>query len=180
MEATEMDEFSKQMREAGESGMRRVSLAISVLAVLVAMVTVLGHRTHTEAVLMQTRAADQWNLYQAKKIRQGQVSTAVDFLSLQPTAKDAAVQSKLAEYKAHLKKWNQDLADEQQKAEELEHEVNLAERRANRYDLGEALLEIAVVLSSITLLTRQQVYFMLGLALGAVGIAGAASALLVR
>jgi hypothetical protein len=55
--------------------MRHVSLAISVLAVLVAMVTVLGHRTHTEAILMQTRAADQWNQYQAKKIRQGQVST---------------------------------------------------------------------------------------------------------
>ena len=70
MEATEIDEFSKEMREGGESGMRRVSLAISVLAVLVAMVTVLGHRTHTEAVLAQTRAADQWNLYQAKKIRQ--------------------------------------------------------------------------------------------------------------
>jgi hypothetical protein len=180
MEATEMDEFGKQMREAGESGMRHVSLAISVLAVLVAMVTVLGHRTHTEAVLMQTRAADQWNLYQAKKIRQGQVSTTMDLLSLQPSANDAAVQKKLGEYKAHLQKWTPELADEQEKAAELERHVDLAERRANRYDLGEALLEIAVVLSSITLLTRQQVYFVLGLALGAVGIAGAASALLVH
>lgn len=175
-----MDEFSKQMREAGESGMRRVSLAISVLAVLVAMVTVLGHRTHTEAVLMQTRAADQWNLYQAKKIRQGQVSATMDLLSLQPSANDAAVQKKLAEYKAHLQKWSQELSDEQEKAQDLEREVNLAERRADRYDLGEALLEIAVVLSSITLLTRQHMYFILGLLLGAVGLAGAASALLVH
>ncbi len=175
-----MDEFSKQMREAGESGMRRVSLAISVLAVLVAMVTVLGHRTHTEAVLMQTRAADQWNLYQAKKIRQGQVSTAMDLLSLQPIANDAAVQKKLAEYKAHLQKWGPELSDEQEKAQDLEREVNLAERRADRYDLGEALLEIAVVLSSITLLTRQHMYFIFGLLLGVVGLAGAASALLVH
>ena len=37
--------------------MTHVSLAISILAVLVAMVTVLGHRTHTEAVLMQARAS---------------------------------------------------------------------------------------------------------------------------
>lgn len=180
MEATEMNEFSKQMREAGEAGMRRVSLAISVLAVLVAMVTVLGHRTHTEAVLMQTRAADQWNLYQARKIRQGQISTTMDLLSLQPSANDAPVQKKLEEYKAHLQKWAPELADEQRKAEELEHEVNQAERRANRYDLGEALLEIAVVLASITLLTRQQMYFLLGVLLGVVGIAGAASALLIH
>jgi hypothetical protein len=180
MEATEMDEFSKQMRESGESGMRRVSLAISVLAVLVAMVTVLGHRTHTEAVLMQTRAADQWNLYQAKKIRQEQVSTATDLLSLQPSANEAGVQKKLVEYKTHMEKWNQEIAEEQQKAQDLEHEVDRAERRADRYDLGEAMLEIAVVLSSITLLTRQHMYFILGLLLGLVGLIAAASALLVH
>jgi hypothetical protein len=180
MEPTEVDEFAKEMREGGESGMRHISLAISVLAVLVAMVTVLGHRTHTEAVLMQTRAADQWNLYQAKKIRQGQIGVASDLLSLQPSSNDAAVQKKLGEYKSHLAKWNDDLADEQRKAEDLEHEVNLAERRADRYDLGEALLQIAVVLSSITLLTRQRTYFLLGLALGAGGLLIAASALLVH
>jgi len=62
MEPTEMPEFSKQMKEAGEEGesLTHISLAISILAVLVAMVTVLGHRTHTEAVLAQARAGDKW------------------------------------------------------------------------------------------------------------------------
>jgi len=180
MEATEMNEFSKEMKEAGESGMRQVSLAISVLAVLVAMVTVLGHRTHTEAVLMQTRAADQWNLYQAKKIRQEQVSTTTDLLSLQPSANDAGVQKKLAEYRSHMQKWSGEIADEQTKAQDLELEVARSERRADRYDLGEALLEIAVVLSSITLLTRQKAYFIFGLLLGLAGLLAAASALLIH
>ncbi len=180
MEATEMNEYSKEMKEAGESGMRHVSLAISVLAVLVAMVTVLGHRTHTEAVLMQTRAADQWNLYQAKKIRQVQVSTTTDLLSLQPSANDAGVQKKLAEYRSHMEKWSGEIAEEQEKAQDLEHEVGRAERRADRYDLGEALLEIAVVMSSITLLTRQKAYFLFGLSLGLVGVLAAASALLIH
>jgi hypothetical protein len=180
MEATEVNEFSKQMKEAGESGMRHVSLAISVLAVLVAMVTVVGHRTHTEAILMQTRAADQWNQYQAKKIRQEQVSTTTDLLSLQPSSNDAAVQKKLADYRSHMEKWNGEIADEQQKAFDLEHEVDRAERRADRYDLGEALLEISVVLSSITLLTRRRRYFVLGLLFGLVGIIAAATALLIH
>jgi uncharacterized membrane protein len=180
MESTEMDEFSKKMREGGESGMRHVSLAISILAVFVAMVTVLGHRTHTEAVLMQTRAADQWNLYQAKKIRQGQIDVAEDLLSLQPGPSSAAAQAKLAEYNAHLQKWNHELADEQEKAQDLEHEVDRAERRADRYDLGEALLEIAVVLSSITLLTRQHSYFIFGLVIGITGLIAAISALAVH
>jgi gas vesicle protein len=160
--------------------MRHVSLAISILAVMVAMVTVLGHRTHTEAVLTQTRAADQWNLYQAKKIRLEQTTVAIDLLSLQPSSNDGAVQKKLGEYKAHVAKWNDDLVDEQEKAKDLEVEVDNAERRADRYDLGEALLQIAVVLSSITLLTRQRAYFLLGLTLGVGGVVTAASALLVR
>jgi hypothetical protein len=180
MEATEIDEFSKEMKEGGESGMKRVSLLISVLAVLVAMVTVLGHRTHTEAVLSQTRAADQWNEYQAKKIRQGQISVAADLLSLQPSSNDAAVQKKLADYKAHIAKWNDDLAKEQQEATNLETEVKLNERRAARYDLAEALLEIGVVLSSITLLTRQSHYYLIGTALGIGGLLLAGSALLVH
>lgn len=176
VEATEIDEFSRQVKEGGESGLRHVSLAISVLAVLVAMVTVQGHRTHTEAVLMQTRAADQWNLYQSKKIRQGQMAVAIDMLSLQPSSNNAVARGKLAEYQAHVLKWNREIAEEQQKAEELEHRVNRAERRADRYDLGEALLEIAVVLSSITLLTRQQAYFFFGVAVGVTGLLAAASA----
>jgi hypothetical protein len=180
MEATEVNEFSKEMKEAGESGMRHISLAISVLAVLVAMVTVLGHRTHTEAVLTQTRAADQWNQYQAKKIRQGQVSMAADLLSLQPSSNDAAVQKKLSDYRSHMAKWNDEINEEQDKARDLEREVNRAERRADRYDLGEALLEIAVVLSSITLLTRQKGYFIFGLLVGLAGLLAAASALLIH
>ena len=180
MEANEINEFTKEMHEAGEGGMHHIALIISVLAVLVAMVTVLGHRTHTEAILMQSRAADQWNQYQAKKIRHGQISSTADLLSLQPSANDAAVQHKLEEYKGHLEKLNQDLLEEQTKAEEFEHEVRISERKANRYDLGEALLQIAVVLASITLLTKQQVYFLLGLALGLGGLLTAASAFLIH
>ena len=180
MEANEISEFSQEMNEAGEGGMRHIALIISVLAVLVAMVTVLGHRTHTEAILMQSRAADQWNQYQAKKIRQGQISSTSDLLSLQPSANDVAVQHKLGEYKTHLEKLNADLVEEQQKAEDLEHEVRISERKANRYDLGEALLQIAVVLASITLLTKQQVYFLLGIALGLGGLLTAASTVLIH
>ena len=180
MEPTEIDEFTKQMKEGGEEGMKTISLVISVLAVLVAMVTVLGHRTHTEAVLSQTRAADTWNQYQAQKIRQGQVNATADLLSLQPSSNDAAVQNKLAEYKAHIAKWNEELAKEEEQAKDLELEVHHAEARADRYDLGEALLQIAVVLSSITLLPRQRTYFVMGVALGLAGLLTAASALLVH
>ncbi len=183
MEANEVQEFANQMKESGESGeesLKTISLGISILAVLVAMVTVLGHRTHTEAVLMQSRAGDQWNEYQAKKIRMDNLSVTLDLLGIEPNTNAAVASAKTAEYKAHIEKWKSDLAEEQEKARDFEREVNRAEAKASRYDLGEALLQIAVVLCSITLFTRKRAYFLLGLTLGVAGIVVAISAFLVH
>jgi hypothetical protein len=180
MEPTEMQEFAKQMKEGGEESLNTISLAIAILAVLVAIVTVLGHRTHTEAVLMQGRASDEWNEYQAKKIRMESLLVVMDQMALQPTVDAKASAAKLTEYKAHIAKWTVDLKEEQDTANEYQNEVKLAEAKAVRFDLGEALLEISVVLSSITLLTRRRTFFFGGLALGVVGLVIAVSALMVR
>jgi hypothetical protein len=180
VEASEVHEFSEQVREGAEKSMTHVSLIIAILAVLVAMVTVVGHREHTEAVLEQTRAADQWNEYQARRMRVAQLETASDLLSLQPVNDAAAAQAKLTSYKTRIAKWQQELKQDSDAAHELESQVDRAERRAARFDLGEALLQISVVLASITLLTRHQRYVWSGVLLAAAGVLIAASAFLIR
>jgi hypothetical protein len=180
MESNEVQELEEQQEKARENSLRPVSFTMSVLAVLVAVVTVLGHRTHTEAVLAQARASDQWNLYQAKKIRQYNTQLTVDLFGALPV-RDAAAASKITDtYKAHLQKWNDDLKEEETKATELEADVRKSERHANRFDLGEALLEIGLVITSITLLTRLRTYWYLGMVFGAAGAAIAAWAFLIR
>jgi len=182
MEPTEINEFSDRMKEAGEGGesLKLISLAISILAVLVAMVTVLGHRSHTEAVLAQARAGDMWNQFQAKKIRFGQTSDTMDLLSLQPNSNGAGVEKKLEQYRAYQEKLKDDQTEEQKQAREFEGDVEHAEKQALRFDIGEALLQIAVVLCSVTLFTRRRLYFFMGLSLGVGGLIAAASALLVK
>ena len=69
---------------------------------------------------MQSRAGDQWNEYQAKKIRMDNLSVDVDLLALQPSNDPAAVAAKTKEYQAHIDKWKTDLAEEQEKAREFE------------------------------------------------------------
>lgn len=179
MEAEEIAEFSKEMREAGEQSLTHVSLIISVLAVLVAMVTVLGHREHTEAVLAQARASDQWNEYQARRIRQAALSLAADALSLQTGVDADKVAAKEAQYKQRQDKFQEQLDEDSREAHGQEAEVQKAERKAERFDLGEALLQIGVVLASVTLLTRQRRYVIVALTLGISGILAALSAFLV-
>lgn len=180
MESEEVQELEEQQEKARENSLRPVSFTMSLLAVLVAVTTVLGHRTHTEAVLEQARASDQWNLYQAKKIRQYDTQLTVDLLTALPV-RDADTAKKITDsYKSHMAKWNDDLNDEQAEAENLQHEVRKSERHAARFDLGEALLEIGLVITSITLLTRLRAYWYLGMAFGAVGLGIATWAFLIR
>ena len=171
MESNEAQELKEQHEEAAkDQSLRPVSFTMSLLAVLVAITTVLGHRTHTEAVLAQARASDEWNLYQAKKIRQNETELAANLLAQVPV-RDPVVADKLKDnYNSHLQKWKDDLAQEEDRAKDFEAEVRKAERHANRYDLGEALLEIGLVITSITLLTRQRLYWWIGMGFGAVGI----------
>ena len=180
MEPTEMQEFSKQMEEGGEQSLKSISLAISILAVLVAMVTVLGHRSHTEAILMQSHAGDRWNLYEAKRIREENLAVSMDVLQLQPTLDAKVTAAKIAEDREHIAKWQDDLKAEEATAHDYEEKGDRAEHQAEHFDLGEALLQISVVLSSITLFTRRKSYFYGGLTLGIAGLVIAASAWLVR
>jgi hypothetical protein len=178
MEANEVQELKEHAEHASnESELRPVAFTMSVLAVLVAVMTVLGHRTHTEAVLDQNKATDSWNQYQAQKIRSYNTGLAADILSVMPTADKEKAAKITKGYDDHQEKWKEDLKGDQEKARQLEEKVEQAEARANRFDLSEAMLEIGLVITSVTLLTRSRIYWYLGMVFSLVGIASALSVL---
>lgn len=181
MEAQEAQELQEHAEHGShESAMRPVAFTMSVLAVMVAVTTVLGHRTHTEAVLTQNKATDQWNFYQAHKIRANDTELIADLLSAVTIANPDAAKKIEKSYADHQAKWAQDLKDEQDKAEALETRVESAEARAGRFDLAEALLEIGLVITSVTLLTRSRVYWYLGIIFSITGIASGISAFFLK
>ena len=181
MEANEAQELKENAEHgADESALRPVAFTMSLLAVMVAVTTVLGHRTHTEAVLHQNHATDQWNEYQAKKIRSNNTGLAGDLLSTMTLADKEKAEKIAKGYADHQAKWNDDLKEDQEKAEALEEKVEQAEARADRFDLAEALLEIGLVITSVTLLTRSRIYWYLGIVFSIGGIASALSVLLLK
>lgn len=174
MAANEAEEL-KEHAEHGQT-MRPVAFTMSVLAVLVAVATVLGHRAHTDAVLDQNKATDKWNEYQAHKIRSNDTALAADLLSVVTIADAATAQKIQKEYAAHQAKWNEDLDKLKSEADALETSVAKAEARADRFDFAEALLEIGLVITSVTLLTRSRLYWYFGIGFALVGVLSALSA----
>ena len=154
-----------------------VSLTISILAVLVAGAALLSHRAHTEELLLQSQATDQWAYYQAKNIRWHEVQSIADLLGAlapQDKEKTAAVREK---YLKEVERYEGDKDEISDKAKELEKERDLISRRADRYDGGEALLEVGLVICSITLLTKRRAFWFAGMIVGAFGVAMAATGL---
>jgi hypothetical protein len=160
--------------------LRPVALTMTVLAVLVAVTTVLGHRTHTDAILKQNQATDMWNEYQAHKIRANDTALAADLLSALTVADKDAAKKIVKGYGDHQAKWADELNKEQDEARALEKEVAEAEAKGDRFDLGEAMLEIGLVITSVTLLTRRRAYWYVGIVFSLTGIASAVSVLLLR
>jgi hypothetical protein len=69
---------------------------MAVLAVLVATVSLLGHRTHTEEIILQNKVTDQWAYYQAKNIRRHTDELFADLATV-VASKDAEAAAKLQE-----------------------------------------------------------------------------------
>ena len=103
-----------------------------------------------------------------------------DLLSVVTIADQNAAKKIAKGYSDHQGKWADDLKEEQTEAQKLEAKVKLAEHKAKFFDLGEALLEIGLVITSVTLLTKRRTYWLLGMAFALGGIVSAASVILLK
>src|SRR5216684_1856751 len=98
-EAMSLEEELKEGAErAHNSGEKGIGLTMAIVAVLLAMANLMGHRAHTEEGLMQGKIVDEWNFYQAKHSRAHEYGAIAEVAALLPNGKDLA----LKDYKKSL------------------------------------------------------------------------------
>ncbi len=177
-ELQELREHAEKARE--DKSLAAVSLTMAVLAVFVAVVSLLGHRAHTEEVVLQAKSSDQWAYYQAKNIREHEDQLFSDLATV-VASNDAAAMSKFRDKaQQEAERYKHDKEAIQEEALKLEQEVAKERNRADLFDLAEVFLEIGLVVTSITLLSGRRVFWHLGIVLGVVGVVVAAMGLIVR
>lgn len=167
MEAQELIEVSEKHYRRLD---RKIGITMAVSAALLAIVTLMGHRLHTEEVVLQTRLADQWAYYQAKNTRSQMYATDAALARLQrPEGAELS-----ATWTAKANQERQQADDVRHSNEELDHETQVTARRALFFDGGEVFLEIAIVLCSIALLTGTTRFWHVSFAIAALGVMTAA------
>ena len=181
MSADELQELHEHAEHAAHNReLAPVSLTMALLAVLVAVVSLLGHRAHTEEVVLQSRANDQWGYYQGKDTRLHMDEKLADLESFVATSDAAKAAQARSANEAEAEEYRKQTKEIQAEARKLEHEMELEGRRSDRFDLSEVFLEIALVITSITLLSGRRMFWHLGIVFGVLGIVVAVTSMLVR
>ena len=159
-----------------------VAIFTAILASIGAIVSYQGGATQNEAmmykneaVLLKTQASDQWNFYQAKSNKGHLMELASEIV---PKGKEAF-------YKKQLDKYDKEKSEIKLKAESLEtasEKQNLKSDQAMvpHHGLAQSmtLIQIAISLASITVLTRKKWLFSIAIIAAIGGIALWAEALL--
>jgi len=165
---------------AHDSSLARVTVSMAILAVLVAAASLLGHRATTEQLLAQTKATDQWAYYQAKDIRRRSYELFIDQFAVFTLQNSPQVEAIKAKYEKEIERYKDQQKEAEDEARKTEAEVAVLQHKIDRYDLAEVMLEAALVICSITILTRKQIFWMFGVFLGACGLVIAVAGLLIH
>jgi hypothetical protein len=83
-------------------------------------------------------------------------------------------------YLKEAERYTKEKAEAKETAEDLKKERAVIARRGDRYEFSEVLLEIALILTSFTLITKKKFFWFTGSFLGGVGIAVALSGFLLH
>lgn len=177
----EAHEATESVEHGEGSGFKsRAALQVSVMAMVLAIASLGGSNAAKDATQHNILAANAYNFYQAKNIRQTAYKVAADELEIS-LAKDeklnadakALISKKLEAYRKNIERYESEPDTGEGKkelmarAKEHEHERDTALRRDPWFDYAEALLQIAIVLTSVAIITsrRQLLWGALGLGL---------------
>ncbi len=153
---------------------KKIGVLSAILAVLLGIATIISHRAHTDAVLFKSEANDQWSFYQSKRIKFHSLELGEDLLNAM-TARTAGADSTLARYKSEKMRYTRESDAAQEEAKKSDEKAAHVEAQALRFDFGEGLLEIGLVLSSLYFISRSKLFPAVGVISAALGLVTAIS-----
>ena len=172
MHAAEAADTIKEVGAEHEAatGLRRfenqAALLIAFLAMLLAITSVAGNDNLQAILQSETEIANTWAFFQAKNARRTSTILARDQLELMvlgqgaawsPEARQAA-EAKLAAYEADIDRYRNEpeegTVDLSKKARELEAKREHALKQDPNFDYAEGLFQIAIVIASVSIVTK--------------------------
>ncbi|MCL6621026.1 MAG: DUF4337 domain-containing protein [Syntrophobacterales bacterium] len=158
IELPEVEELEEARKDAFT---RRVALTTAIFAVLLAITSLGGSNAMKEMLLAQQQASNMWAYYQAKVIREHLYRSQaflLEAMAAGPAGGNPSGQQKIQEARSHLlqeaQRFNQEKKEIEKDARQFEAERDLNQKKDPSFDYAEVLLQIAIVLASIAIISQ--------------------------
>jgi hypothetical protein len=158
---------------------RGVAILVSILAAVLALSEIGGKAAQNAYLTHHVALSNDWAFYQAKNLRSVMRTSEADLLASLPNATDPAIQARIKdaqEYTARMRddpKGGEGMKQLAVKAQAEEVDRDTAEHRYHNYEYAVGALEIAIVLASVSIVTRMRALTFGAGAIGALAAAGA-------
>lgn len=177
------EELGRDAGHANSRGRDRlVGVYIGILAVVLAICSLGGSNAEQDATQQNIAASNVWAFFQAKNARRQALRLHTDefdvMLKTTPSMPDdvkKSIEAKIADYKEQDKKLSSDrrsgegLDELFNKGKALEAQRDESLKRGPYFDYGQALLQIAIVLASVAIISGGNLLLFLSFILGALG-----------
>ena len=161
----------------GKAFTKRVALTTAIFAVALAITSLGGNKAMKEMLLAQQQASDQWAFYQAKVLREHlyrsqKLRLEIDLVErgggMKPEAKERmeGLLKKMADEEA---RFNAEKKEIEKEAKKLEHERDVNRGKDPYFEFGEILLQIAIVMASVSILSAARSVFYFAIASASLG-----------
>jgi hypothetical protein len=171
--AREQIDAEHEARGNKDSWPRWMALVVSVLAASLALADLGAKSSQTSYLTHNISASDTWSAYQAKNLRANLWKVEATLLDSLPNANDSAIRERIKSANAEAER----MVDEpeagdgmkqlKEKAEIQEEEREFAFHAYHGFEYTASALEIAIVLASVSVVTRVRA---LGVVAGLIGL----------
>jgi hypothetical protein len=152
---------------------------VSVLAAVLAITEIGGKQAQNAYLTRHIALSNEWAFYQAKNLRSVVRTSEADLLASLPNADDPGVQLRIKEAKDYAARMRDDpqggegMKQLAATAKEQETARDEAEHRYHSYEYAVGALEIAIVLASVSVVTRIRALTLGAGTIGAIATIGA-------
>jgi uncharacterized protein DUF4337 len=153
-----------------------VAFTTALMAVLAAITTLYVGKFSSRTILLQAQESDQWNYYQAKSIKSHNFELQKELLELElltqrnKITKEAAAgfEKAIVGHEDNLKRYDKEKKEIKAKAEDMGKSKETSQRRAGIFGFALIFLQIGIMLSSISVITKKKPLWFIGLGMAVI------------
>lgn len=154
-----------------------VALTTAAVAVLTAFTTLYMGKFSSRTMLYQAQESDQWAFYQAKSIKshtyelqKQQLELTLESLKGKITKDLEAKYRKVIDgYAANVARYDTEKSEIKERAEGHAKDKQVSQLKAGQFSYGLIFMQIALMMSSIAVITKKKPLWYLGIAVAALG-----------